>query len=183
MLEPFKEATLELSKNIACISQYIPTVRAIEMKLKPSENDEGIRGFKQRLLKVLLERLDYCEREEKFSLACLLDPRFKHWCFRSETNKDLAVHKLIEKLEVVSESIEGCDVEHIPDEVTDVANKENVNNNSLYGSMFQTIRSKSASTLNSANVVTAEVVINEYLNSTLLQTGSILKYFRGRFFT
>ena len=176
VLEPFKEATLELSKNVACISQYIPTVRAIEMKLKPSENDEGIRGFKERLLKNLLERLDYCESEEKFTLPCLLDPRFKHWCFRSETYKDHAVQRLVEKLEIECLNIVGL-AEEIPcEEVSVVAYTENVNNNSLYGSMFEDIRSKSASSSVLEGADTADSVVKDYLNSELLQTGSILKF-------
>ena len=61
---------LELSKSEAFISQYIPTVKAIEMKLQPSAQDNQVKGLKERLLKNLLKRLGTIESCEIYTYVC-----------------------------------------------------------------------------------------------------------------
>ena len=172
ILEPFKEATLELSKSEACISQYIPTVKAIEMKLQPSAHNNRVKGLKERLLKNLLKRLGNVESYDIYTLSCLLDPRFKKWCFRSQEKLDDAVKLLVEKVQ------EECPVE-ISNEAEDVPTEvsEQDTNKNLFADMFKVIRSKAkAQSNNISSSASAQSTVEDYLESDLLTTSQILKH-------
>ena len=89
----FKDATLKLSRESACVSEYIPTVTVLMKTLEPSntENDHGVKDLKRRLHSNFEARMDKMQIEEKESLALatLLDPRYKNSYFRlvSQGNK------------------------------------------------------------------------------------------------
>ena len=82
VLGPFKEATLELSRASACISQTIPTITSLLHTLRPTntETDIGVKNLKRRLSDNIKNRSEYIEESEIHSFATLLDPRYKN-CF------------------------------------------------------------------------------------------------------
>ena len=83
----FKDATLKLSKQSACVSEYIPTVTCLMKSLEPTNNDNdfGVKDLKRRLHSNFESRMDKMKVEEKecLALATLLDPRYKNSYFRS----------------------------------------------------------------------------------------------------
>ena len=83
----FKDATLKLSKQSACVSEYIPTVTCLMKSLEPTNNDNdfGVKDLKRRLHSNFESRMDKMKIEEKecLALATLLDPRYKNSFFRS----------------------------------------------------------------------------------------------------
>ena len=73
------------------------------MKLQPSAQDNQVKGF---------SKIESCEI---YTLSCLLDPRVKKWCSRSQEKLDDAVKLLVEKVQ------EECPIE-ISNEAEDVPN-------------------------------------------------------------
>ena len=82
----FKDATLKLSKESACVNEYIPTVTVLMKTLEPSntENDYGVKDLKKRLHSNFESRMEKMKIEDKecLGLATLLDPRYKNTFFR-----------------------------------------------------------------------------------------------------
>ena len=82
----FKDATLKLSKESACVSEYIPTVTVLMKTLEPSntESDYGVKDLKKRLHSNFESRMEKMKIEDKecLGLATLLDPRYKNTFFR-----------------------------------------------------------------------------------------------------
>ena len=88
VLGPFKSATVRLSKESACISEYIPTVTCILKTLRPGSSQEvGVVTLKRRLYDNLYNRTEYIESTEHFTLATLLDMRFKDKFFQDNLKK------------------------------------------------------------------------------------------------
>ena len=89
VLEPFKEATLELSKASACIFLTIPTVTSLLHTLNPSSSDSdgGVKDLKRRLKSNLEARVELYETRDIYSIATLLDPKFKEHFFRSDESR------------------------------------------------------------------------------------------------
>ena len=92
VLEPFKEATLELSKASACISLTIPTITSLLHTLSPTNNesDAGVKDLRRRLKDNLENRVVEYENRDIYAIATLLDPKFKEHFFISEESKSKA---------------------------------------------------------------------------------------------
>uniref|UniRef100_A0A8C3SR61 Zinc finger BED-type containing 6 n=1 Tax=Chelydra serpentina TaxID=8475 RepID=A0A8C3SR61_CHESE len=123
ILEPFEEATQEVSMCTAGLSQVLPLVRRLLLTLQNMRKDFQIKGATVALglvddLSLRLEtdsRLNAVLRSEHYILATLLDP-----CFKDNLEEflpqgtDLISYKQI-LIEVVSEymctSVEGCSLE------------------------------------------------------------------------
>lgn len=123
ILEPFEEATQEVSMCTAGLSQVLPLVRRLLLTLQNMRKDFQIKGATVALglvddLSLRLEtdsRLSTMLRSEHYVLATLLDP-----CFKDNLEDflpqgtDLISYKQI-LIEVVSEymctSVEGCSLE------------------------------------------------------------------------
>ena len=99
-LEPFAEATLKLSKDDACISQVIPFIATIMVKLQVNKsNDHGVIMHKRELIEGMNERFSLIEHEEEYAYATILDPRYKCHVFRDATAAQVAKDGLKLKLE------------------------------------------------------------------------------------
>merc|ERR1719430_2319032 len=98
VLEPFYEATLQLSNDSSCISEVIPIVTQLKESLsKVSEDERGVKTFKKDLLASIERRMGHFEEMEQFSLASALDPRFFLSSFSKVENGEKARNLLIEK--------------------------------------------------------------------------------------
>ena len=89
VLDPFFRVTLQLSRDDACISevnldtlycflvtihQVVPIVTQLKEDLaEVSDDDQGIKGFKRKLLAGVEERMGKLEEQEKYSLSSSLD--------------------------------------------------------------------------------------------------------------
>lgn len=99
VLKGFKEATLMLSKSSASISQVIPIVKLIKDSLEVSPRaDHGVKKFKKDLKAALERRFDEKEDLEEYTIATLLDPRYKKIFFRDPLKCEAAVQLLLVKL-------------------------------------------------------------------------------------
>lgn len=77
-LAPFEELTREVSSSSASASDVIPIVQVLKRLLsQPQEADEGIRTMKGTLLEAVRRRFTHLETEPIYSVATLLDPRYK----------------------------------------------------------------------------------------------------------
>ena len=78
VLKPFKDATVKLSSESACISEIIPTIASIQHTLRLANNniiDRGVRDLKTRLSDNLKARTEHLEMSEIHTIATLLDWR------------------------------------------------------------------------------------------------------------
>lgn len=170
VLGSFKEATLELSKASACISQAIPIITSVLHMLKPTntETDIGVKNLKRRLSENLANRVRSIETSEIHALATLLDPRYRNCYFRDAGAKRKAEEKLLDLLK--SESVvyplsrsNSLDVEEVL-----------VPNNISGGlaAAFEEVK-KRARRDDLANEETPESVLKDYMSEELEKTKNL----------
>lgn len=80
-LSPIEEVTKSISADAASISVIIPFLRIIRKTLDDHHQDSGICTMKSEMKKLLEKRFAGVERNEKFNIATILDPRFKNKFF------------------------------------------------------------------------------------------------------
>ena len=165
VLEPFKEATLELSKASACISLTIPTITSLLHTLNPSnlDSDAGVRDLKKRLKTNLESRVENYEDRDIYALSTLLDPKFKEHFFRSDESRTRAKEKLISLLEA------EVYIETLNDDHEDVEFIPEANNNlSGLAAAFQALKKKALINDNSVQKKeTAKDVVENYMSASL----------------
>ena len=168
VLEPFKEATLELSKQSACISSTIPTVTSILHTLKPSNTDAdaGVKDLKRRLKSNLEARVESYENQDIFALSTILDPKFKHHFFRSDECRSRAKRKLVNFVEselYMDDMLGDGDDQGTLEEVA-----EPNNNVTGLAAVFQALKNKAKKNdhLNQRKE-TVEDVVDKYLEEEL----------------
>ena len=101
VLEPFEEATKMLSEHDASISQVIPFVTTILGSLNDETPDDyGVLGMKRGLKEAMLKdnRFGNVENQEIYTVATLLDSRYKGYFFRNEETYADTKRAIIEKL-------------------------------------------------------------------------------------
>ncbi|XP_049926247.1 zinc finger BED domain-containing protein 4-like [Epinephelus moara] len=85
ILEPFEELTRAISTSTASAADVIPSVMALKRFLsRDSPSDHGVGTTKAELLRAVTRRFDGIENEPLYTLATLLDPRYKDRCFSAE---------------------------------------------------------------------------------------------------
>ena len=77
ILKPFYDATLEISRDDACISVVIPIVSLLLAKLQATSEDVGLLQMKAALRDAMNRRFDTVMTQPNLTAATLLDPRFK----------------------------------------------------------------------------------------------------------
>ena len=77
VLGVFKEATLKVSSSNSLISEVIPMAKMLKKAIQSSceGDDQGIRGFKEKLLTAIDDRFEEHLENEKLLLATACDPR------------------------------------------------------------------------------------------------------------
>ena len=80
-LSPIEEVTKSISADATSISVIIPFLRIIRKTLDDHHQDSGIRTMKSEMKKSLEKRFAGVERNEKLTIATILDPRFKNKFF------------------------------------------------------------------------------------------------------
>ena len=67
-----------VSAATASAADVIPAITVLKRHLSPEEStDAGIKTMKSTLLEVVTERFDHVETETIYSIATLVDPRYK----------------------------------------------------------------------------------------------------------
>ena len=77
LLGPFEEATKYVSHASACISDTIPILAGLKKRLQTTEDDTGVKTMKAALLEALCSRFSAIDDNPVYTVACLLDPRYK----------------------------------------------------------------------------------------------------------
>ena len=80
-LSPIEEVTKSISADAASISVIISFIRIITKTLDDHHEDSGIRTRKSEMKKSLEKRFAGAERNEKLTIATMLDQRFKNKFF------------------------------------------------------------------------------------------------------
>ncbi|CAM4654772.1 unnamed protein product [Leuciscus chuanchicus] len=81
VLAPFGEMTREVSASSASVADVIPIVCVLKRVLsRENEADQGIKTMKSTLLDAVNRRFNDVESEPLYSVATLLDPRYKDSC-------------------------------------------------------------------------------------------------------
>jgi hAT family C-terminal dimerisation region/BED zinc finger len=81
ILKPFYDATLEISRDDACISVVIPIASLLLSKLQAAHGDVGLLQMKAALRDAMNRRFSTVKAEPNLAVATLLDPRFKDMYF------------------------------------------------------------------------------------------------------
>ena len=168
VLQPFKEATLELSKGSSCISSSIPTVASIFHALDqiPHESDTGVRDLMRRLKENLSNRLSGMEDRDVYALATLLDPRYKEVFFRSHESRNNSKNRLISLLQG---EVPYPDIGN--EELIEVNNDSSIKKSSL-AAAYEALKEKSRSLSGNRHVgnETAKDVVEDYLKADLVES-------------
>lgn len=77
LLQPFYEATLEISSDDAATSLVIPIITMLLGKMQITETDRGLLAMKAALRDALIRRFSYARSTPHIIASTLLDPRFK----------------------------------------------------------------------------------------------------------
>jgi hypothetical protein len=64
-----------MSRTTGLYSQVIPILTVLRSNLASMDGAEGIKQWKGNLLMALKVRTDHIEKDEKYSVSTLLDPR------------------------------------------------------------------------------------------------------------
>ena len=85
LLAPFEQLTREISSAEASAAGVIPAVVALTQLLsRPSDTDRGVQTAKRTLLEAISKRFNGVQREALFSVATMLDARYKDRYFDLE---------------------------------------------------------------------------------------------------
>ena len=103
VLKPLEEATKLLSKHDASISMVIPFVTTLLEDLKDKPEDRGILTWKRALRDNIEMRFADIENIKDYTVATMLDSRYKYCLFRGADTfgetKDFIIEKLMECLQ------------------------------------------------------------------------------------
>jgi hypothetical protein len=102
LLQPFQEFTKLISSSESVISEVLPAIRTISRYLSKPNLQTGVGRMKRVLLENLMKRFDYVEKDNNFTYATFLDPRFK-MAFLKESVREITRAGIIE--EAVSKAI------------------------------------------------------------------------------
>ena len=104
LLQPFEEATEDISSNSSSIALFIPIVNSLNKLLQVDEEDHGIMAMKRKMLLSMQSRFASCETEDLYCLSTFLDPRFKDRVFSSQSRMVSSKEMLISTCENYLES-------------------------------------------------------------------------------
>nr|XP_023657625.1 zinc finger BED domain-containing protein 4-like [Paramormyrops kingsleyae] len=100
VLEPFEELTRNISSATSTTADAIPAITVLKRLLsKESSTDSGIKTMKSTLLQAVDRRFSSIESGPLYSVATLLDPRYKDRYFTGEDTAKHAKAALIQEME------------------------------------------------------------------------------------
>lgn len=91
LLKPFEEITKQIASSRSLISEVIPIVTTLKLYLSKSGDFFGVGTMKDTLLQNLEKRFASIQDKEHYSIATVLDPRFKLFFFNKDEAKDVEV--------------------------------------------------------------------------------------------
>ncbi|XP_041846486.1 zinc finger BED domain-containing protein 4-like isoform X2 [Melanotaenia boesemani] len=105
VLAPFEELTRDVSKETATAADVIPAITALRRVLSREQTtDQGVRTMKSTLLEAVETCFAEVEKVPVYSIATLVDPRYKDRYFTKSDNLSLAKESLIQEMMKIEES-------------------------------------------------------------------------------
>ena len=98
-LQPFEEATEDLSSETSLVALFIPIVNWLNRLLQVHEEDHGTMAMKRKMLSSMENRIGNCEIQEIYCLLTMLDPQFKNKVFANQPAMGFAQELLTSKCE------------------------------------------------------------------------------------
>lgn len=77
LLTPFEELTQQISSSTASAADVIPSIRALTRLLEKTATDDDVKTAKATLLEAVQKRFRDIEAERLYTIATVLDPRYK----------------------------------------------------------------------------------------------------------
>ncbi|XP_029964349.1 zinc finger BED domain-containing protein 4-like [Salarias fasciatus] len=172
ILEPFEELTRAISSSTASAADVIPSVLALKRFLsRDAPSDRGVMTAKAELLRAVTRRFDGIEDEPLYSLATLLDPRYKDRCYSAEL-KAHTREQLLELLDAqsVADEVQRPEASNADEPAEKKARLGSLS--SMLGEIMQEERPQKATTAMSQ--------LNLYLSEpVILQDADPLAYWRA----
>ena len=179
VLAPFEEATREVSREAARISLVIPIVTALRNLLKKDCTDAGVKTMRSTLINSLNERFDSIEQEALYTVATMIDPRFKTKFFSSEATLTatkarvlLAFNELTGQIETVQDGSHKNQSERQVDTNEEIPAKQarldNSSQSSVLWECFDDIVQSTAGTTGSEQQPDIDSQLNKYLAEPLI---------------
>ena len=100
VLKAFEEATKKLSHRDASISMTVPMVTSIKdsLELSVAGEDHGVRGMKRDLLNAMETRFAHVEYTDHFTVATLLDAKYKKHFFTEMGTLERSSNVIIDRI-------------------------------------------------------------------------------------
>ncbi|KAG5872831.1 hypothetical protein JTB14_024985 [Gonioctena quinquepunctata] len=139
LLQPFEEITKLSSNRECCISEVIPLVKTLDSYLSNRSKSaifSGVDTLRSDLQKNLEKRFNHIFTEESFTLATLLDPRFKNSFFDNEGGP---IYEILKRKITVQEGGSGI-IETITDGDSDDGGQYATNKIARYEKRFKCIK-------------------------------------------
>ena len=146
--------------------------------MEVSSNDDGVKSLKRRLSENMDHRTGNFEAIEVYSLATLLDCRYKDKYFVKEENKVKAVKLLKRRLELEVEKFPDDSVVEVESSgVNNSSSEDNNNRSNTLAEMFAQVKKVSNQNVNKEKSDDVDSVVDAYLNSKLEDNN--LSWWRG----
>ncbi|XP_078481890.1 zinc finger BED domain-containing protein 4-like [Ciona intestinalis] len=116
LLRPFEQITKSMSRDVALLSEVIPTVISLQRYLSKPGQDSGVQTTKEQLLQAVKKRFmdgnASILKDKNMLISSLIDPRFKTAFLEEETRRSTKI-LLIEEAQILNSAGDsGNQTEH-----------------------------------------------------------------------
>ncbi|KAM3875860.1 zinc finger BED domain-containing protein 4-like [Diretmus argenteus] len=163
VLVPFEQLTRDVSMATASAADVIPAITALRRLLSQEKTtDQGVKTMKSTLLAAVETRFAGIEEEPLYSIATLVDPRYKDRYFTESDNLSIAKDKLIQEVAKMEQRAATASEEPEAAVAEPTSKKKRQEASSSLGSILDEILEENQ--LESRSVSTsAEVQVQTYL--------------------
>ncbi|XP_036003030.1 zinc finger BED domain-containing protein 4-like [Fundulus heteroclitus] len=177
ILAPFEELTRAVSAETATTADVIPAIAALKRVLSREQaTDEGVKTMKRTLLEAVERRFSHVESDPLYSVASLVDPRYKDRYFADPNSLGPAKDALIREVEKMEELKKASS--DVPEEQQS-SKKPRLSTDTSLGSVFEEILQESEQERRSVTSSSVLVQVQTYLTEqTIVRSANPLTYWR-----
>lgn len=105
LLQPFEEITRSMSNENSIISDVIPTIATLKRYLSSAKIEVlyGVGSMKEELINGISTRFSLVESTKNYTIATILDPRYKVRFFSSQAKVDEVKMALVNEIEQINQ--------------------------------------------------------------------------------
>ncbi|XP_054594493.2 zinc finger BED domain-containing protein 4-like [Nothobranchius furzeri] len=177
VLVPLEELTREVSKETATAADVIPAISALRRVLSREQTtDQGVRTMKRTLLEAVETRFAEVEKEPLYSIATLVDPRYKDRYFTKSDHLRFAKDSLIQEVMKMEENRVASEE---PEAAEPVSKAPRQGAGSSLGSILDEILEERQPEAQSVSTTSADVQVRIYLSEqTIPRKSNPLDYWK-----